>query len=173
MELNLELAFEQPVELSLAFEIPPERLAREELLSLTPATFAGRLERSEQGFVLTGRLAFEGSVTCARCLNPVPFSGSEDVVWLFVPAHQRPAAEETELDARDPDLIYYDDFKVRFDPLIEEQLQLELPMKALCREDCKGLCPSCGADLNAVACGCKTTADERWGALKALRAEKS
>ncbi len=173
MELNLELAFEQPVELSLAFEIPPQRLAREELVSLAPATFAGRLERSEQGFVLTGRLGFQGSVTCARCLSPVPFSGTEEVVWLFVPAHQRPAAEETQLEAGDLDLIYYDDFKVPFDPLIEEQLQLELPMKALCRADCKGLCPSCGADLNAGACGCKAAADGRWDALKTLRAEKS
>ena len=55
-----------------------------------------------------------------------------------------------------------------FDPFIEEQLQLELPMKALCREDCKGLCPQCGADRNAAPCDCAPPSESRWQPLRSL-----
>jgi len=56
------------------------------------------------------------------------------------------------------------------DPILIEQLQLNVPMKPLCRADCRGLCPDCGADLNAGACSCaETRADPRWGSLAALK----
>ncbi len=51
-----------------------------------------------------------------------------------------------------------------------EQLELNIPMKPLCRPDCKGLCPTCGADRNETACSCEEpTADSRWAALAALK----
>jgi len=53
---------------------------------------------------------------------------------------------------------------------MREQFYLALPMKPLCREDCKGLCPRCGEDLNVKGCGCVIeTADPRWEALKTLK----
>ena len=56
------------------------------------------------------------------------------------------------------------------DPILIEQLQLNVPMKPLCRVDCKGLCPECGAELNAGACPCgETKVDPRWGTLAALK----
>lgn len=196
MDLNLETAFDEPVDLSHEFEIPSGRLERPELLSLSPVSFTGRLERVDLGFVLTGRLAFSGVVACARCLAPVPFVRKEEVSWTFMPAHVKPVekpkavkpadgkpakaakagkgAEKNEdddgdeLSAADLDILYYEDFVVPFDPLVEEQLQLELPMKALCRDDCKGLCPQCGSDRNAAPCDCAPPPDERWKSLKAI-----
>jgi uncharacterized protein len=185
MDLNLEAAFDEPVDLSHDFEIPSGRLERPELLSLSPVSFTGRLERAEPGFILRGRVGFSGVVACARCLAAVPFVRQEDVSWTFVPAHERPAekgkaakpsrgAEKNEdedgdeLQAGDLDVVYYDDFVVPFDHFIEEQLQLELPMKALCRDDCRGLCPQCGADRNAAPCTCAPPPDERWRPLKTL-----
>jgi hypothetical protein len=73
-----------------------------------------------------------------------------------------------ELTAEDLDVLYYDDFVVPFDPLIEEQLQLELPLKELCRVDCRGLCPQCGSDRNAAPCDCTPPLDERWKTLKTI-----
>ena len=197
MDLNLETAFDEPVDLSHEFEIPSGRLERPELLSLSPVSFTGRLERAELGFLLTGHLAFSGVVACARCLAPVPFVRNEEVSWTFMPAHVKPVEkpkpaakpadgkaarpgkaakvaekngddEGDELSAEDLDVLYYDDFVVPFDPLIEEQLQLELPMKALCRDDCRGLCPQCGADRNAAPCDCAPPPDERWKSLKTI-----
>lgn len=181
MELNLEQAFEEPVDLSHQFDVPSERLEREELLSLGPVSFRGRLQRADSGFVLSGQLRFAGSVACARCLGPVPFSKDETVSWVFAPAHHkplhtradRPTEDDTELESEDLDVIYYDELTLAFDPLIEEQLQLELPMKALCREDCRGLCPQCGADRNVTACSCVEPADDRWSALKALQPRRN
>jgi uncharacterized protein len=80
---------------------------------------------------------------------------------------------ETELQATDLDVVFYDDFTVPFDPLIDEQVQLEIPMRALCRDDCRGLCPECGADRNVAPCTCAPPADDRWTALKALRPKDS
>ena len=204
MDLNLEAAFDEPVDLSHEFEIPSGRLERAELLSLTPVSFTGRLERAEPGFVLAGRIAFSGVVACARCLAPVPFARNEPVSWAFVPRHEKPAdkagadkaraakaaggragkpgkaakparggergGEEDgdELLTEDLDVVYYDDLVVPFDHFVEEELQLELPMKALCREACRGLCPQCGADRNAAPCTCAPPPDERWKSLKTL-----
>jgi uncharacterized protein len=174
MDLNLETAFDEPVDLSHEFEIPSGRLERPELLSLSPVSFTGRLERVDLGFVLTGRLAFSGVVACARCLAPVPFVRKEEVSWTFKPAKAGKGAEKNEdddgdeLSAADLDVLYYEDFVVPFNALVEEQLQLELPMKALCRDDCKGLCPQCGSDRNAAPCDCAPPPDERWKSLKAI-----
>ena len=90
MDLNLETAFDEPVDLSHEFEIPSGRLERPELLSLSPISFTGRLERADLGFLLEGRLAFTGVVACARCLAPVPFVRKEEVSWTFMPAHEKP-----------------------------------------------------------------------------------
>jgi uncharacterized protein len=196
MDLNLEAAFDEPTDLSHEFEIPSGRLERPELLSLSPVSFTGRLERAELGFVLSGRVAFSGVVACARCLAPVPFVRNEEASWTFMPAYEKPVekpkapkaadgkaaraakpprdAEKNgdddgdELQTADLDVVYYDDLVVPFDHFIEEELQLDLPMKALCRDDCKGLCPQCGADRNAVPCACAPPPDERWKSLKTL-----
>lgn len=158
MELNLEEAFDGPIDLSHRFEISAERLDRPELLQIEPVLFSGRLTKAHPGFVLDGEIEIRGVAACSRCLAPVPFSRSGPVQWAFAPAHRRAAGEEdeAELAEGDLDIVWYDDLKVSFDPLIDEELQLEIPMKPLCRPDCLGLCPTCGADRNAGPCACQT-----------------
>ena len=170
MELNLEEALEAPVDVSYRVEVPMGRLERPELLELQPVAFTGILQKADPGFVLTGRFSVSGEIACSRCLAPVTFSSSGDVSWLFAPTHRRPSEEETELTTSDLDVVWYDEFIVPFDPLVEEQLLLELPMKPLCRPDCLGLCPRCGADRNSVPCDCREEVDERLAKLKSLLA---
>ena len=179
MDLNLEAAFDEPIDLSHQFDFPAAVLARPELVSLSGVSFTGRLERQELGFVLNGRVVFDGVTACARCLAPVPFRRSSEAYWRFAPAHAKPREEDAvkhehdtedglELSAADLDVLYYDDLVVPLDPLVEEQVQLELPLKALCRDECRGLCPMCGADRNLAPCACKPPADERWKSLRTL-----
>ncbi len=67
-------------------------------------------------------------------------------------------------------MLYVNQPVLDTEPLLYEQLQLNIPMRQLCREDCAGLCPTCGANRNAGECGCEVDdADPRWSALAALR----
>ncbi|MBK6407822.1 MAG: DUF177 domain-containing protein [Holophagales bacterium] len=170
MELNLEEALEAPVAVSHRLEVPTGPLERPELLSLEPVAFSGMLQKADPGFVLTGEFSVAGRIACSRCLAPVDFSRSGEVSWLFAPAHRRPSEGELELTASDLDVVWYEDFVVPFDPLVEEQLLLELPMKPLCRPDCLGLCPRCGTDRNSGPCDCREEGDERLAKLKSLLA---
>jgi uncharacterized protein len=168
MQLNLEQAFEEPLDLSHVFEVPKERLERPDLVSLDPVRFAGRLEKADTGFFLKGGLDISGAISCARCLTDVPFERHADVSWVFAPEHEKPNEADLELAARDLDVVWYGDLVVPFDPLIDEQLHLELPMKPLCQDDCRGLCPQCGVDRNTVECACAEPTDDRWAPLRSL-----
>jgi len=68
-----------------------------------------------------------------------------------------------------PDGAAYEGDAVDLDELVREQILLALPSRRLCREECKGLCPTCGADLNAGRCACEQReVDPRWSALADL-----
>jgi uncharacterized protein len=175
MELNLEEAREGPVDLSHCFSFDLERLERPEVVSLAPVEFRGRLTSSEVGFVVTGSVRFSGSIACSRCLTPVNFEGEEPVSWVFSPEPEPKGAtlqDEVLLNRDDFDIVHYREPRIFFDPFIEEELQLEIPLKPLCGESCKGICPACGADRNNTECGCAVEEDSRWGALKVLTQKK-
>ncbi|MDR9854493.1 DUF177 domain-containing protein [Paenibacillus sp. VCA1] len=109
-----------------------------------------------------GKLSVELDMACSRCLKPVH-------QHLNIPFHERfklvKAPEE--IQDEDDDTIYVDDETVDLVPYVEESFVLHIPMTAVCKEDCKGLCPNCGADLNEGACDCDTeTVDPRLAALK-------
>jgi uncharacterized protein len=72
----------------------------------------------------------------------------------------------------DVDISYYRDDRIDLNELLREQFYLALPMKPLCRDDCKGLCPQCGTNLNTGACSCATQwEDPRLAPLKGLLRE--
>jgi uncharacterized protein len=90
-----------------------------------------------------------------------------DVHTRFVPAPAR--GEERELGADDLESDVYDHDQIDLDALVETEAALGLSMKPLCREDCRGLCPSCGANRNLAPCSCAPSSkDPRWAALKTL-----
>jgi uncharacterized protein len=74
-----------------------------------------------------------------------------------------------ELAEDDLDLYSYEDEEVDLTPLFRDQVILAVPFAPLCKEDCKGLCPQCGADRNHETCDCKPPVDPRWAALQTLK----
>ncbi|MBV6520942.1 MAG: hypothetical protein MNPFHGCM_01062 [Gemmatimonadaceae bacterium] len=114
-------------------------------------------------FYFSGRMEGSVSTDCRRCLTPVTASVAEDVHLLFVRAGDR------EMD--DPDVYVIEGRARELDlrPAIREEWLLAVPALVVCRDDCKGLCPHCGADLNAGPCGCESVRDERWDALRKAR----
>jgi uncharacterized protein len=123
-----------------------------------PVVVDALLEWVSDGLLATGTVegAWEGP--CRRCLTPVWGRLRTDVQELF------------ESSPRDGESYRLGHDRVDLEPLARESLVLDLPLAPLCREDCRGLCPTCGADLNQGDCDClPAEPDARWAALDVLR----
>jgi len=128
-----------------------------------PVRVAGRLQDAGEGrFYWQGTLTSRASASCRRCLEPVVTAIHADVRALFAEdpeALEDPDSYPLEPDAKEIDLT----------TAVREELVLAVPQYVLCRDDCRGLCPRCGKDLNAGPCGCAPAADARWSALAAIK----
>jgi uncharacterized protein len=127
-----------------------------------PIHVKGRLSSASEGrFYFSGRM--EGSVRlpCRLCLEEVDVEVDDDVHFLL--------AEIGAEEADDPEVFLYDSNAHSIDlrPAIRETWLLSAPAYVQCSEDCKGLCPTCGTNLNESTCNCSTTrTDPRWDALR-------
>ena len=128
-----------------------------------PVLVSGRLQATGEGrYFWHGSVRSAVAAQCRRCLSPMTVPLDEDVSALFsrdADALEDPDAYALAPEAREIDLR----------PAIREELILAVPQYVLCREDCRGLCPRCGQDLNAGPCGCAPEPDPRWSALASLR----
>jgi uncharacterized protein len=89
---------------------------------------------------------------------------------MIVVGLSQEAGSEHALHEQDLGELYIEEEVLETDPILIEQLQLNVPMKPLCRDDCKGLCSGCGADLNDGVCTCaESRVDARWASLAALK----
>jgi uncharacterized protein len=118
------------------------------------------LEAVEGAVVATGRICAPWVGECRRCLAVLHGEAVADVEEVFV---AEPEEGETWPLVHD---------QIDLEPIAREAVVLELPLAPLCRPDCEGLCPMCGADLNLGPCGCPPQArDPRWAPLDVLRPE--
>jgi uncharacterized protein len=118
---------------------------------------------------MSGRATTTLELPCSRCAEPfqMPFAESFDLRYL----PQASIAAEGEHEITDDDLAdaFYADGTLDVIDLLREQFMLALPMKPLCSDDCRGLCPECGANLNRTECGCAPKWDDpRLAPLKGL-----
>jgi uncharacterized protein len=122
------------------------------------------------------RAKFSGDfeIACARCLDPVkePLSGSFDLI--FRPADADKQGGEHAITEDETEIGYYEESGLLLEDAVREQVLLALPGRTLCSEDCKGICPQCGANRNSAPCHCKEQpADSRWSALADIAVTKS
>jgi uncharacterized protein len=131
-----------------------------------------RVERDERDVLVSGEVRATVPQTCGRCLEPFPAGVRAAVDVRLIP---RPAtADNVELASDDLDVDFYQNDQLDLSGLVEAETMLALPMKPLCRDDCRGLCPVCGGNRNAVACACGERApDPRLAVLKDLAARLS
>ena len=145
---------------------------RSSLASLVRTAHVGvRVSLSGERVMVDGSVAGDLEVTCCRCAKGFPqhvekiFSSE---YWPDPTVNQD--GEEAELTYDDLDIGFYRDDQVDLSAVVTEQILLEIPMKPVCRESCKGLCDQCGADLNEHSCDChKTQADPRLAVLAQLK----
>lgn len=107
---------------------------------------------------LEGTLKATLEVPCSRCLEPIVWPVDVRFELRYVPASQHAGKVEEEVPAEDLGVAFFEGEQIDLEQLIREQFYLALPMKALCRPDCQGLCPECGTNLNASRCEC----EHRW-----------
>jgi uncharacterized protein len=137
---------------------------------VVPVTLAFDIYKEEAQFRLAGRIQTTLELTCSRCLEPFawPVDGVFDLRYL--PHAQNTGEGEREIEEDDLSTAFYENETIDLGQLMREQFHLALPMKPLCGEACRGLCPVCGTNLNRGACACRPDwEDPRLAVLKALK----
>jgi uncharacterized protein len=178
MEFKVSELEREPVEFDL--ELPPGAIDfGEEAEQAGTMAASGRAEvihehRGPKEIVadirLKGRFAGRVQVPCARCIEPVeiPLAGEFDLI--FRPVGADSDAPERSITAPETEIGYYQRDSLALEDVLREQVLLSLPARTLCKPDCKGLCPRCGANRNLQPCSCETgPSDARWEALGGLR----
>ena len=118
---------------------------------------------------LVGRVRTTMSLACGRCLEDFTMPVDAPFDLLYLPHAENEGEGEVEVEDDDLSTAYYRDEAIDLGQLMREQLYLALPMKPLCRESCRGLCPQCGTNLNSGTCTCSPTwTDPRLEGLRAL-----
>lgn len=130
-----------------------------------PVQVSGLLSSASLGrFYWRGTLATVVNAVCRRCLTPTPLEISAHVEVVFT----------EDQDSEDPSeyVVPEGTDVIDFREAVREELILAADQYVLCREDCKGLCPTCGTDLNQQSCACRPPPDPRWAALEAIRTKR-
>ena len=172
-----ELEF-HPIDLGGKFEAEAIGLGPE-VRQTEPLTASGRAELLEehhgirggkiQDIRLVGKLSTRVERYCDRCLEPVQFPVNRSFDLLYRPQGIDAGQEEQSVTTVEAEIGYYSGDGLLLEDALREQVLLALPMKTVCREECRGLCPRCGRNLNLETCSCPASTDTHWGALGELK----
>jgi len=159
-ELHIEYRYDEQFDLQ----------GNEMRLVAAPAIDCWLQRAAHREYRLKGRVVASVQVQCDRCLFPfaIPVDAPFDV--FYAPIETLRPAEEMPLGQQDLDYGFYRDERMDVDNLVREQILLAMPFRWLCKDDCQGLCPKCGADLNQGSCSCQQDiTDSRWAELLELK----
>lgn len=134
-----------------------------------PVVLRMTIHKDKERFRLAGGVQTVLELLCSRCLEPYPLAVDGVFDLRYVPQKDVGDYAEREIGDDDLSVAFYEDETIDLEQLVQEQFYLALPMKPLCRPDCRGLCPDCGMNLNQHACDCtRVWVDPRLEALKSL-----
>jgi uncharacterized protein len=134
-----------------------------------PVEISGRVKREGHQVTIFGVLTTSAEVDCDRCLKSIGAPVNADFHLRYVTVQDYESMPATELEEADMTVSVFDGEAIDVDELAREQILLGVPAHTVCAEDCKGLCPFCGANRNLKDCGCQeVVVDPRWAALKEL-----
>jgi len=169
MEIRLDQIGDEPFRWRESRSVPIESLESAQLLDLGEIDWTGEVSRTSSGFLLAAQLSYTQTLECPRCLGSSKAAIQSEISLVIQPKSQEPVVGELELEESDIGLLYLEGEILDTDPILMEQIQLNIPMRQLCRPDCAGLCPQCGIDRNVESCECEQVGDPRWARLSALR----
>jgi uncharacterized protein len=137
-----------------------------------PVDLAFEINKDSDRFRLVGTVKTGLALECSRCVEPFRLAVDAAFDIRYLPASAASTDSDREVEEEDLGTSYYRDDRIDLNELIREQFYLALPMKPLCRDDCKGLCVHCGTNLNTGTCVCAPAwEDPRLAGLKTLKRE--
>lgn len=149
MELNIsELLKEKKAERKLDLIIQEDGLydGMEYIKLLRPISFVGILSKVENDFTLKGKVQGVLELICSRCIEKFPYGLDITIVEKFTNVYKENEDDET---------IFIEDNVIDISQVVQNNIILTLPIKRLCKQNCKGLCQQCGTNLNKFKCQCK------------------
>lgn len=169
MRIELENAQEAGGRFSQTYEAGGLAFDESELRLIEPVQVRGQVRRHSGQVEISGELHSRVAVPCGRCLKEVQLPIDVEFAERFAGSVSWRNEAQHELSREDLDLGLVDE-AIELDDLVKEEILLALPGHVLCSENCKGICPDCGADRNLADCGCESReVDSRWEKLKDLR----
>ena len=170
MKVDLLSVSDEP--LPFSFQLAPDDidLDTEGVRIVDDISVIGELSKNAAKTDVRGSIQAPVEIDCTRCLTPVRKDLDIVIEADFVDKELLPDSRETHLESNDLDTDVIDGNELDLNEVVREQILLNLPETVLCREDCKGICPQCGKDLNEGDCQCGgEEIDPRWAALKDLK----
>jgi len=171
MKIAVASLSERPTPLSATMSPKELDLRAEHTRFEAPVEVAVTVTRMQEDVLAVGTTSTMAIAECSRCLEDVPTALHGEFEALYVPDTGRFAKRMNHPDfaGSGQRVSFYSELTVDLSDEIRQSVLLELPMKPLCRLDCAGLCPRCGANLNDGPCTCKPEASESpWDALRNL-----
>ena len=145
----------------------------DEFRVVAPITLGLDIFKDKAQFRLTGRIQTTLELPCSRCLEPFTMPVDQTFDLRYQPHAENTGDGEREIEEDDLTTAFYENDEIDLGQLMREQFYLSLPMKPLCRDECKGLCPTCGTNWNTGACDCKEEwEDPRLAPLKTLKTDQ-
>jgi uncharacterized protein len=177
--MRLDLSHIRQPETAFLRQFDPAAFAcdDEDYRVVAPVTLGFTIHKDKDRFRLVGTVSTTLELGCSRCLEPftLPINLAFDLRYLpeGMGRSDGDETEDGELSDEDASATFYRDDEIDLAALMREQFYLALPMKPLCRQECKGLCPQCGTNLNTDQCQCQIAwEDPRLAGLKALISER-
>ena len=172
MRLELEAAREQPLEWSEEVALDDESLRQAGVRILGAVACSGTVFHSPPDFIVRGEVRYRQRLQCFRCMEAFESQVASEFDLVVQIAGQADPGDEIELHESDLDLLSLEEPILVTEPVATEQIHLQLPMKPLCQDDCKGLCSECGSNRNQADCSCaEAPADSRFAGLADLKAK--
>ena len=157
---------------------PPEAFAGDseseaDFTIVAPVKLAFDIFKDKSTFRLVGKTETTLEVPCSRCVEPMAIPVDTSFDLRYQPHSANTGEGEKEIEEDDLTTAFYENDEIDLEQLMREQFYLALPMKPLCTPGCKGLCATCGTNLNRGTCDCRQEwQDPRLAALKELRSKK-
>ena len=172
-QFNVAQLLKEPVGGRRSYEVViPVTFEEDELTQAEPMTGTVGLLRTSLGVLVETTLSGGIGVQCSRCLSDTYMPVTVSFVEEFQPTVDVVRGNFVPVEEEDAALLINEQHILDIEEVLRQALLLEVPLQVLCREDCAGLCATCGQDLNKRQCDCDADAtDPRWDALAALLAD--